>query len=33
MERAGAYREQLARTLESIKPAFNEEMRSGLTNM
>jgi len=24
---------ELARTLESIKPAFNEEMRAGLTNM
>ena len=33
MERAGTYREELARALESIKPAFNEEMRSGLTNM
>jgi hypothetical protein len=27
------YQSQLARTLESIKPAFNEEMRGGLTNM
>jgi hypothetical protein len=33
MERAGAYREHLAHALEQIKPAFNEEMRSGLTNM
>ncbi len=33
MERQLAYREQLARTLESIKPSFNEEMRSGATNM
>jgi hypothetical protein len=33
MERGDAYHAQLARTLESIKPAFNEEMRSGLTNM
>ena len=33
MERGGEYVAQLARTLESIKPAFNEEMRSGLTNM
>jgi hypothetical protein len=33
MERRDAYTAQLARTLESIKPSFNEEMRSGLTNM
>ena len=33
MERRDAYLEQLARTLQSIKPAFNEEMRGGLTNM
>ncbi|HEY4382710.1 MAG TPA: hypothetical protein VGN01_20370 [Acidobacteriaceae bacterium] len=33
MERSGDYAAQLARTLESIKPAFNEAMRSGLTNM
>jgi hypothetical protein len=33
MDRKDAYQAQLARTLESIKPAFNEEMRSGLTNM
>lgn len=28
-----AYQALLAKTLESIKPAFNEEMRGGLTNM
>ena len=33
MERREAYRAEVARTLESIKPAFNEEMRAGLTNM
>jgi hypothetical protein len=33
MERTAAYREHLAHALEQIKPAFNEEMRSGLTNM
>ena len=33
MERGSEYAALLARTLESIKPAFNEEMRSGLTNM
>ena len=33
MEQRDAYSAQLARTLESIKPAFNEEMRGGLTNM
>jgi hypothetical protein len=33
MERREAYQAQLAHTLESIKPAFNEEMRGGLTNM
>jgi hypothetical protein len=33
MERREAYQAQLAHTLESIKPSFNEEMRSGLTNM
>jgi hypothetical protein len=33
MERREAYEAELARTLESIKPAFNEEMRAGLTNM
>jgi hypothetical protein len=32
-EQRDAYSAQLARTLESIKPAFNEEMRGGLTNM
>jgi hypothetical protein len=33
MERREAYAAELARAMESIKPAFNEEMRSGLTNM
>ena len=33
MERRDAYQAQLAHTLESIKPAFNEEMRAGMTNM
>jgi hypothetical protein len=33
MEQADVYRAALARTLEQIKPSFNEEMRSGLTNM
>ncbi len=33
MARRDAYLEQLAATLQSIKPAFNEAMRSGLTNM
>ena len=33
MERRDLYAALLARTLESIKPAFNEEMRAGLTNM
>ena len=33
MDRRHAYQAQLARTLESIKPAFNEEMRGGMTNM
>ena len=33
MGRAASYREHLAHALEQIKPAFNEEMRSGLTNM
>ncbi|MGA1983057.1 MAG: hypothetical protein ABSG84_11420 [Acidobacteriaceae bacterium] len=33
MEHREAYQAQLAHTLESIKPSFNEEMRSGLTNM
>jgi len=32
-ERREAYAAQLAHTLESIKPAFNEEMRAGMTNM
>ena len=33
MERREAYQAELAHALDSIKPAFNEEMRSGLTNM
>jgi hypothetical protein len=33
MERREAYAAELARAMESIKPAFNEEMRAGLTNM
>ncbi|HEV2646838.1 MAG TPA: hypothetical protein VGU46_10785 [Acidobacteriaceae bacterium] len=33
MARCEAYKAELARALEQIKPAFNEEMRSGLTNM
>jgi hypothetical protein len=33
MEHRHAHQAMLARTLESIKPAFNEEMRAGLTNM
>jgi hypothetical protein len=33
IERGEAYREQLAQTLHSIKPTFNEDMRAGLTNM
>jgi hypothetical protein len=33
MARRDAYLEQLAATLQSIKPAFNEDMRSGMTNM
>jgi hypothetical protein len=33
MERRETYQAQLAHTLESIKPAFNEEMRAGMTNM
>jgi len=32
-ERREAYQAQLAHILELIKPSFNEEMRSGLTNM
>jgi hypothetical protein len=31
--RGEAYRAELARALEQIRPAFNEEMRGGLTNM
>jgi hypothetical protein len=33
MEQRDTYIAQMNRALESIKPAFNEEMRSGLTNM
>jgi hypothetical protein len=33
MEHRHAHEALLARTLESIKPAFNEEMRAGMTNM
>ena len=33
MERRETYVAEMMRTLESIKPAFNEEMRSGSTNM
>ncbi|HEX9200368.1 MAG TPA: hypothetical protein VF865_12465 [Acidobacteriaceae bacterium] len=33
MERRETYATELAHALNSIKPAFNEEMRSGLTNM
>jgi hypothetical protein len=33
MDRREAYQAELAHTLASIKPAFNEEMRAGLTNM
>jgi hypothetical protein len=33
MERQEAYETELARTLAAIRPAFNEEMRHGLTNM
>jgi len=33
MERHDHYAAQLAQTLQFIKPSFNEEMRSGLTNM
>ena len=33
MERREDYAAQLARMLQFIKPSFNEEMRSGLTNM
>jgi hypothetical protein len=33
MDHHHAYQAQLAHTLESIKPAFNEEMRGGMTNM
>jgi hypothetical protein len=33
MERREKYEAELARTLAAIRPAFNEEMRAGLTNM
>jgi hypothetical protein len=33
MERGEAYQAELAQTLLSIKPTFNEDMRGGLTNM
>jgi hypothetical protein len=33
MQQRDAYVARMARTLESIKPAFNEEMRAGMTNM
>jgi len=33
LEGREAYAEELARALQAIKPAFNEEMRSGATNM
>jgi len=33
MERRETYETELARTLAAIRPAFNEEMRAGLTNM
>jgi len=33
MERREAYQAELAKTLASIKPEFNEDMRGGLTNM
>ena len=33
MERREAYAEELAHALQAIKPAFNEEMRAGATNM
>jgi hypothetical protein len=33
MERRESYLAEMKRTLELIKPAFNEEMRAGLTNM
>jgi hypothetical protein len=33
MDHHHAYQALLAKTLESIKPAFNEEMRAGMTNM
>jgi hypothetical protein len=33
IERGDGFRAEMARTLEAIKPAFNEEMRHGHTNM
>jgi hypothetical protein len=33
MDAGESYRARMARTLELIKPSFNEEMRSGATNM
>jgi hypothetical protein len=33
MEQRETYEAELTRTLEAIRPAFNEEMRHGLTNM
>jgi hypothetical protein len=33
MEQSDAYAAELAHALEAIKPAFNESMRAGLTNM
>jgi hypothetical protein len=33
MSQREAYERELARTLAAIRPAFNEEMRHGLTNM
>jgi hypothetical protein len=33
MQHRHAHEAMLAHTLESIRPAFNEEMRAGLTNM
>jgi hypothetical protein len=33
MDRHHGYQEELAHALQAIKPAFNEEMRAGMTNM
>ena len=33
MEHGWVYRERLAKALDAIKPAFNESMRAGMTNM